>query len=223
MTQGWDVRGLPQTTDLDEAVPIRSEAGEDTNGADATAARRLQIKRHIRANLADPGLSPTSIADALYLSRRTLYAALTPDDEGVAAEIRRQRLDCARAMLADPSQARSVAQIASAVGLTNAAHFTRIFRARYGLSPSQFRPPTNRSKTRPLRIVGHGRNLQARATGGREGDPLEGLREARRLETALDNLTRESVRHARAAGHSWTEIGQALDVAKETASERYSR
>ena len=71
---------------------VRSLVGDDTNGIDTAKARRLQLQRHIRANLADPQLSPTRIADALHVSRRTLYAALSPDEDGVAAEIRRQRL-----------------------------------------------------------------------------------------------------------------------------------
>ena len=49
-----------------------------------------------------------------------------------------------------------------------------------------------------------------------------GLREACRVSTALDKLTRESVRRAREAGHSWTQIGEALGVTKQTAWERYS-
>jgi AraC-like DNA-binding protein len=127
---------------------VRSLLGRDTNGTDTTAARRLQVQRHIRANLADPRLSPSRIADALHVSRRTLYAALAPDDDGVAAEIRRQRLDRARAMLLDPAQTRSVAQIAATVGLPNPAHFTRIFRARYGINPSELRgsPPQPRDR-----------------------------------------------------------------------------
>jgi AraC-like DNA-binding protein len=116
---------------------VRSLVGDDTNGTDTAKARRLQLQHHIRANLADPLLSPTRIADALHVSRRTLYTALSPDQEGVAAEIRRQRLDRARAMLLDPSQRRSVAEVAAAVGLPNAAHFSRIFRARYGHSPRE--------------------------------------------------------------------------------------
>jgi AraC-like DNA-binding protein len=118
---------------------VRSLAGDDTNGVDAAQARRLQIRRHIQANLADPRLSPTSIADALYVSRSTLYATLAPDEGGVAGEIRRERLERARAMLLDPSQTGSVAEIAASVGLPNAAHFSRIFRARYGLNPSDLR------------------------------------------------------------------------------------
>lgn len=112
---------------------------DDTNGADAAQARRLQLRRHIRCNLADPQLSPANIADALHVSRSTLYAALAPDEEGVAGEIRRQRLERARAMLLDPSDTRTVTEIAASVGLPNAAHFSRLFRARYGHSPSDLR------------------------------------------------------------------------------------
>ena len=118
---------------------VRSLADDDTNGVDTAHARRLQIRRHIQANLADPRLSAASIADALHVSRSTLYAALGPDADGVAGEIRRLRLDRAHALLLDPSQTHSIAEIAASVGLPNAAHFSRIFRARYGHSPSDLR------------------------------------------------------------------------------------
>lgn len=76
--------------------------------------------------------------------------------------------------------------------------------------------------TRRIQIVGHGRNLRIRASGDWENDPLDGLREACRVATALDKLTRESVKRARDAGHSWTQIGEALGVTKQTAWERFS-
>ena len=41
--------------------------------------------------------------------------------------------------------------------------------------------------------------------GDWESKPLDGLREAWRVSTALDKLTRESVQRAREAGHSWTQ------------------
>ena len=120
---------------------VRSLTGQDTNGTDTTKARRLQLERYIHANLADPRLSPTTIADALHVSRRTLYATLSPDADGLASEIRRQRLERAHAMLQDPARTRSVADIAASVGLPNAAHFSRLFRAHYGHSPSDLRRP----------------------------------------------------------------------------------
>ena len=76
--------------------------------------------------------------------------------------------------------------------------------------------------TRRIRIVGHGQNIRVRAPGDWETEPLDGLREACRLSRALDKLTRESVQQAREAGHSWTQIGEALGVTKQTAWERYS-
>jgi hypothetical protein len=76
--------------------------------------------------------------------------------------------------------------------------------------------------TRRIRIVGHGRNIRVRAAGDWQSEPLDGLREVCRLSTALDKLTRESVQRAREAGHSWTQIGEALGVTKQTAWERYS-
>jgi AraC-like DNA-binding protein len=118
---------------------VRSLTGDDTNGADSAPARRLQLQRYIRTHLADPRLSPTATADALHVSPRTLYAALSPEDEGVAAQIRRQRLERARTMLLDSSESRSIADVGEAVGLPNSAHFSRLFRACYGYSPSELR------------------------------------------------------------------------------------
>jgi uncharacterized NAD(P)/FAD-binding protein YdhS len=76
--------------------------------------------------------------------------------------------------------------------------------------------------TRRIRIVGHGTNIHVRTAGDWESEPLDGLREACRVSTALDKLVRESVRRARETGHSWTQIGEALRVTKQAAWERYS-
>jgi AraC-like DNA-binding protein len=116
---------------------VRSLTGADTGGTDTAGARRLQARRYIRANLADPRLSPAAVAQALHVSRRTLYSALSPS--GVAAEIRRQRLERAQAMLLDPAQARPIAEIGAAVGIPDAAVFSRSFRTHYGLSPTDLR------------------------------------------------------------------------------------
>jgi AraC-like DNA-binding protein len=117
---------------------VRSLAGADTDGSDTATARRLQAQRYIRSHLADPRLSPAAVAEALHVSRRTLYTALSPD--GVATEIRRQRLERAHAMLLDPARTRSISDVAVAVGITNPAVFSRIFRTRYGHSPRDVRP-----------------------------------------------------------------------------------
>ena len=118
---------------------VRSLTGDDVNGAETVSARRHQIRRYIRAHLADPRLAPATIAQALHVSRRTLYASLAPGDESVAAEIRHQRLARAHALLSDPADRRPIAEIGAAVGLPNPPHFSRLFRARYGVSPGELR------------------------------------------------------------------------------------
>ena len=121
------------------AMLTRSLAGRDTAGTDIAPARWLQIRNLIRTDLADPRLSPATIAAALFISRSTLYAAVPPDSEGIAAEIMRQRLTRAHAMLLDPAVAQSIAEIGAAVGLPDPSRFARAFRGRYGAPPREIR------------------------------------------------------------------------------------
>jgi len=58
----------------------------------------------------------------------------------VAALIRERRLEHCRAELADAAHAgRPVAVVGARWGFTDPAHFSRAFRARYGVAPGRFR------------------------------------------------------------------------------------
>ena len=122
----------------------RSLAGDDTVGVDTAPARWLQVCAYIRDNLSDPALSPTTIAEALFVSRSTLYASIPRGTEGIAAEIQRQRLAGARARLGDPANSQSIAEIAASVGLPHHSRFTRAFRRRYEVTPRQVRAEASR-------------------------------------------------------------------------------
>jgi hypothetical protein len=73
-----------------------------------------------------------------------------------------------------------------------------------------------------VRIVGHGSQLRLRTLGDWEAHPIEALRECCRAETALEKALWQTVNKAREASHSWTEIGAALGVTKQTAWQRFS-
>ena len=73
-----------------------------------------------------------------------------------------------------------------------------------------------------VRIVGHGNHMRLRTLGDWEAHPIEALRECCRAETALEKAMWQTVRTAREANHSWTEIGEALGVTKQTAWQRFS-
>ena len=73
-----------------------------------------RAERYIKANLDKPDLSPDKIAHALGTSRSSLYSVME-DAGGVAAYIRRHRLEAAHAMLMKQEAAR-VGEIALALG-----------------------------------------------------------------------------------------------------------
>jgi AraC-like DNA-binding protein len=104
------------------------------------ALLRSRIRRHIADRLGDPGLGPDAIARAHFISRSYLDRLFEGEPRTVAETIRDARLDRSRRDLADPRLAgRTILEIALGAGFTSAAHFSRAFRARYGMSPSDAR------------------------------------------------------------------------------------
>ena len=75
-------------------------------------------------------------------------------------------------------------------------------------------------RRRQLRITGDGRKL--RLIGDWDEEPLDGLCESAGLARAVDKLQRHLVTKARDAGRTWTEIGEALGVTRQSAWERFS-
>ncbi|GAA1580681.1 helix-turn-helix domain-containing protein [Leucobacter aridicollis] len=114
---------------------------------DASPAQRdphqLLLQRicgYIDEHLGSPELSPGSIAAAHYISKRHLHVLFRTADTTVSSWIRDRRLERSRADLRDPALAdRTVAAIAMKWGFGDAAHFSRVFKATYGVSPREFR------------------------------------------------------------------------------------
>jgi AraC-like DNA-binding protein len=103
-------------------------------------ALRDRIKQHVARHLADPGLTVNSLAQALGCSRRQLYNAFAQEPDGVAGYILGCRLAACHQALADPRRVGcSITDIALDHGFSNPAHFSRVFRGHYGLSPSDHR------------------------------------------------------------------------------------
>jgi AraC-like DNA-binding protein len=104
--------------------------------------RRLtqDIRAYVDARLGDTSLTPASIAQAHFISVRHLHATFSADGVTLAAWIRERRLDRIRRDLADPMHVgESLHQIAARWGLSDAAHFSRLFRSRFGESPRDHR------------------------------------------------------------------------------------
>jgi AraC-like DNA-binding protein len=122
---------------------LRLEKSGRPAGAGASLGRHAQLLRmqdFVRRHLADPDLSTRTLADAFDVSVR--YVELVFRDGGLSPSrfIRETRMDEARRILGDPRQRhRSVAAVARSVGIDNASVFARTFRARYDITPREYR------------------------------------------------------------------------------------
>jgi AraC-like DNA-binding protein len=113
-------------------MPLPNEA------AHTSEALRYRIESFIRDRIRDPELSIDKIARALRCSKRYLHMAFAASDRSIADHIWTTRLDGCRGDLARLSD-RSISEIAFAWGFSSSAHFSRAFRKRFGVTPSEFR------------------------------------------------------------------------------------
>lgn len=104
------------------------------------ALLRAQVRSYIANHVAEPALAPEVIARAHFISRSYLDRLFEDEPRTVAEQIRDARLERCRRDLADPRLAgRTILQVAQSWGFGSAAHFSRAFRARYGMSPRDAR------------------------------------------------------------------------------------
>ena len=102
--------------------------------------RLLQAKQFIEAHLHEPDLSVEMIANALHFSKRHLHTLFQSNNSTVTRYIWQQRLQKCAHDLKDLRQVnRTISNIALSWGFTSTAHFSRLFRQNYGLSPREFR------------------------------------------------------------------------------------
>ena len=111
--------------------------------ADPDTAHRalmLQITAFIEEHLGEADLAPTQIAAAHHISLRQLHKLFHASGTTVAGWIRQRRLEHCGHDLRDPRcAARSVAAIGARWGYPDPAHFSRLFKATYGMGPRDYR------------------------------------------------------------------------------------
>ncbi|WP_461086594.1 AraC-like ligand-binding domain-containing protein [Streptomyces deserti] len=103
-------------------------------------ALAMRIRGFIEQHLADPGLTPAVVAAAHHISTRQLHRIFQAQNLTVAGWIRQRRLEKCHHDLFDPRyDDRPVQAIAARWGFANKAHFSRVFRAAYGIPPGDLR------------------------------------------------------------------------------------
>jgi AraC-like DNA-binding protein len=114
-------------------------------------AVELRAKTFVKDRLGTPTLNPEQVTTAMGLSRSALYR-LFEDSGGVAGYIREQRLRrCFSELARTQDSSRQVAEIAYRWGFADPAHFARLFKARFGCSPSETRDAATFAMSRARR------------------------------------------------------------------------
>ncbi|QMU73057.1 helix-turn-helix domain-containing protein [Streptacidiphilus sp. P02-A3a] len=116
----------------------------DTLGAreplENTLDLELRIVEYLRNHLPERDLTPARVAAAHHISVRQLYTVLARSGICFGDWLRTNRLEASRRELGRPeSRTLSVATIAHRWGFANLSHFSRVFRAAYGLTPTEWR------------------------------------------------------------------------------------
>jgi AraC-like DNA-binding protein len=119
-------------------APADSRFGGDH--PDAVLWKLLRAETFITEHLANPNLSATTIARHLNVSVRHLRRIFATRHRSVTEWIWTQRLDRAQEnLIARSARSHSIGEVALRWAFANQAHFSRRFKAHYGVTPSEYR------------------------------------------------------------------------------------
>ncbi|KAB1641181.1 AraC-like ligand-binding domain-containing protein [Gulosibacter chungangensis] len=133
---------------LDIANSLLSERLEVSQDCTLSEIRRRTLD-FIDRQLSNPELSPRLISDSLFISVRSLHNAFEDSGTTVTKWIRERRLtECRHALLEPINASEPIRDIASQFGFGDMSLFSRRFRERFGLTPSDFREEHLRHEVR---------------------------------------------------------------------------
>lgn len=119
---------------------ISSDAEDDDADSCTLRTLRARVKAYIENNLARKDLDIEEIARRMGCSRRYIFRAFQLTDITPSQYIWDLRLERTKERLTTGCfNGGSISEIAFSCGFSSAAHFSRAFRKRYGMSPSDAR------------------------------------------------------------------------------------
>lgn len=137
-----NVSGLKVAEQLLDLVALMLNAGRESKATISSprAIALLRLKASIERLLIEPGLKPDRVAAEAGISVRYANALLAEEHTSIERYIAERRLERCRSVLEDAGQThRSIGEIAFKWGFSDLSHFGRRFKARYGLTPTDYR------------------------------------------------------------------------------------
>jgi two-component system response regulator YesN len=126
----------PESADFDDLARLALEKACGCGGGTARQDELVRsVQNYIASHLSDPGLSLSSIAQGVYMNPSYLSRVYNQaTGECISTYIRDARLS--RGLKLIENGAANVERVAEEVGFRNAGYFSRCFKDRYGVSPT---------------------------------------------------------------------------------------
>ena len=145
--RGKTDRGVSETG-VEEVEVSEVKSGDMENGEEKalydTEEQRIlteRLKSVIDENISDPNLSPEQLSSALGVSRSKLYREIKRiDGYSLSDYVRNVRLEKAAYLLVNSHL--NIQEIMNEVGFINSSHFTKVFKLKYDMTPSEYKRNT---------------------------------------------------------------------------------
>lgn len=120
-----------------DAVAFFLTAGNDLSQETiAVRSVRERVLAYLDANFQNTPLTPDIIANECGISRSYLYKIFS-EGPSIMELLKRRRLEAAREMLTSPTEELNLTQVAMACGFTSSSEFSRLFKLRFKIKPSE--------------------------------------------------------------------------------------
>jgi AraC-like DNA-binding protein len=118
-----------------------AEYQESQNGQMALpAVLKQRVMQYVQTHLAEADLTIERIARDMNCSKRYLHLVFEDEECSLERRIWATRLERSeKALRVATDQQRSISEIAFSCGFASSAHFCRMFKAQFGLPPSEYR------------------------------------------------------------------------------------
>lgn len=129
---------------LKEDIKIKKSVVENKEATKENSkdSWEIQLDQLVKDNIDNPDLSVDFICDKLFISRSNLYNKVKESNhQPIADYIRNIRLTMAAELLLNPSY--TINEVSMDVGIVNTSHFTKIFKIKYGMTPSEYKNKFN--------------------------------------------------------------------------------
>lgn len=126
------------------AAMLEVDVGRDEQDCERQSTQLKRAKAYIRTNLDNPDLDIDSIANAMCVSKRTLSRLFALEGTTVIRWVWKERLVQSHHALTE-GRSSKVTEVALNFGFSSFSHFSRAFKATYGVAPHTLVRPSSQA------------------------------------------------------------------------------